>query len=96
MFFANLLLHVTGGDNGSGPFYLELSGFVGLMAGCGFIITWYKRHNCHHHLCPRFGKHSVAHGKYMVCKVHHPDMGKKHKITMKHIRKAHKATQNVG
>lgn len=70
---ANVLLHVTGGDNGASPWYLEESGFVGLLMGAGFISSWYKKHNCHQGRCWRIGLHGVGDGSLVVCKKHHPD-----------------------
>lgn len=80
----HFLLHITGGDNGSGPFYLELSGFVGLLGFVGAFITYYKKHNCHQHRCWRIGRHAVAGGSLITCKKHHPDHSGK-KITAEHI-----------
>jgi hypothetical protein len=48
--FLHALLHYTGGANGSGSWYLELSGIVGdiallpLVAG---VWVFLRKHNCH-------------------------------------------------
>lgn len=48
---AHGILHFTGGDNGSGPWYLELSGFVGdVLAVVPWIAAFWlflRHHNCH-------------------------------------------------
>lgn len=82
----HFLLHITGGDNGSGPFYLELSGFLGLVLGCGFVITWFKNSRCHVDGCNKHGKYPFQH--YKLCKNHHLDVPKK--VTHLHIKKLHK------
>lgn len=70
----HFLLHWTGGDNGTGPIYLEWSGFVGqlsLFVGIGLFI-W--KHNCHRHGCWRFSKHTHQGTPY--CTKHHPTLDK--------------------
>jgi hypothetical protein len=51
MILAGLIVHVTGGDNGGGVWYLELSGFVGdvLTVVPWFVAFWLvlRHHNCH-------------------------------------------------
>lgn len=86
---ANVFIHVTGGDNGAGIFYLEESGFIGLVFGCGFIITWYRKHNCHQHYCPWLGKHSVGDGSIIVCRKHHPVLHQHKRILPEHIMSEH-------
>jgi hypothetical protein len=45
------LLHVTGGDNGSGGWYLEWSGFIALVVTVVpiwvGIVVFIRHHNCH-------------------------------------------------
>jgi hypothetical protein len=52
------LLHWTGGDNASGPIYLEWSGFVGnaaiVLAILGYPFGYFHRHNCHVVGCRKF------------------------------------------
>ncbi len=51
MILATWILHFTGGDNGSGAWYLELSGFVGdLLAVLPWMLAFWlalRHHNCH-------------------------------------------------
>lgn len=82
------LLHVTGGDNGSGPFYLEWSGFISLLFACGFVITWFRHSRCHVEKCNRHGKFPFHH--YKLCKKHHPLVPQV--VTHKHIKDMHKAS----
>lgn len=86
---ANLLLHVTGGDNGAGAWYLEESGFLGLLFCCGFVITWFKHTRCHVAGCNKHGKYPFQH--YKLCKNHHPEVP--NKVTHVHIQLAHKKAQ---
>lgn len=68
--FWHWLLHYTGGDNGSGPWYLELSGFVGdlVFVGAGWGIV--RKHNCHVKGCWRLGHPDPDHG-WPACRRHH-------------------------
>lgn len=72
MVVANFLLHLTGGDNGSGVIYLELSGFIAVLGYLSLLGGFLRRHNCHQHRCWRLAKHPVADGSIVVCHKHHP------------------------
>lgn len=89
--FSNTLLHITGGDNGSGPWYLEESGFIALAGFITYFSGWFRKHNCHKNWCWRLAKHKVGDGKFVVCKVHHPEMGRGFKVKPEHIQHAHEA-----
>lgn len=86
---AGWLLHVTGGDNGSGPWYLEESGFVGAvegitgLAGIGILL---RVVNCHADGCKRLGFHHVHGTSFRTCRRHHPTGGN----TVKQIHEAHR------
>jgi hypothetical protein len=54
----------------------------------GGLIMFYYKHNCHQHHCPRIARHTTK-GGHIVCKRHHPDMGRGFKITAEHIAKEH-------
>lgn len=93
MIVANLLLHLTGGDNASGPWYLEESGFVALLGFAAAGWTWFKNSRCHvddrvhgGKNCWRRGHYPFRH--YKVCKKHHPEVPEH--ITHLHIKKLHK------
>jgi hypothetical protein len=73
-------------DNGSGPFYLALSGWMGLLGFIGVIWTTLRKYNCEVHGCPRIGRHGTAAG-HTVCRRHHPDGAPTHA----HILRAHRA-----
>lgn len=88
----HFLLHITGGDNGSGPFYLELSGFAGLLFACGFIVKWYEGTRCHiggagFKGCKRRGHYPFKH--YKLCHKHHPEHPQG-VLTHLHVIKLHK------
>ena len=74
------LLHVTGGDNGSGSWYLEWSGFISLIITIlpMWIGIWVfiRKHNCHVDGCWRLRTH-VDEGGMVACKHHHTQ---RHKI----------------
>lgn len=82
----HFLLHVTGGDNGSGPFYLELSGFVALLGFVGAAWTYLKHARCHVDGCNKRGKYPFQH--YKLCRLHHPAVPEH--ITHAHIKVLHK------
>jgi hypothetical protein len=81
----HFLLHITGGNSGDSPIYLEFSGFVAIVLGSGFIVTWYKNSRCHVDGCHKHGKYPFQH--YRLCHLHHPAVPKK--ITHLHIKKTH-------
>jgi hypothetical protein len=74
--FWHWLAHVTGGDNGGGAWYLELSGFAGdiTLFASMFTIAYalLRKHNCHTKGCWRLGLRPTAAGDY-VCHKHHPE-----------------------
>ena len=91
----HFLLHITGGDNGSGAWYLEWSGFISLLFMLGFIIKWFENSRCHvggHGFrgCRRHGRYPFKH--YKLCHKHHPAVPAK--LTHHHILKLHKADQD--
>lgn len=62
------ILYLTGGTNGSGPVYLEWSGFIGNVTIFGGILVWYKHHKCLN--CHRIAHHSVSGTPYKTCHKH--------------------------
>lgn len=79
------LLHVTGADNVSGPWYGFWSGFgsdLGEMAIVGAVV---RMVNCHAKGCWRVGLHHVAGTGFKVCGKHHPTNGN----SAEHIAAAH-------
>jgi len=90
------ILHVTGVDNVSGPWYGFWSGFgsdLGEIAIVGGLISIYRRHNCHVKGCWRIGKYSVEGTGYVVCRHHHPDEAPTHHevLAAHHAAKARRA-----
>lgn len=83
----HFILHITGGDNGATVWYLEESGFVGLLFYCGVAIKWYQHSRCHVSACHKHGKYPFHH--YKLCKQHHPEVPAGD-ITQEHIMKQHK------
>lgn len=94
-----------GASNTAGVAYGFWSGSVSdlgelalLGSSATALIMLYKKINCHvderpvgGKNCHKIGLHHVANGKYVVCKKHHPDMGKDHVITAGVVAKAHEA-----
>lgn len=39
-----------------------------------FMAAWYHKHNCHNEKCWRIGIHTLADGKYTVCRKHHNEI----------------------
>jgi hypothetical protein len=69
-------LHLTGADNGSGPWYLFWSGAGANLGELTIVIglaSLYLRHNCHVKGCWRIGRHPVEGTGYVVCRRHHPE-----------------------
>jgi hypothetical protein len=67
------VLHLTGSDNLSGPWYGFWSGFgsdLGELAIVGGLVSLYWRHNCHVKRCWRIGR--LPAGGFLVCHKHHP------------------------
>jgi hypothetical protein len=69
------LLHVTGGDDGSGAWYLEWSGFVSLVISVvplwlGLFI-FLKKHNCHVNGCRSVITHDDPAVHAPACRLHH-------------------------
>jgi len=65
------LLHYTGGDNGSGPWYLELSGSVGDIPLFAAAIVLIRKHNCHVKGCTSIITHTDPEVHAPACKRHH-------------------------
>ena len=90
------ILHVTGVDNVSGPWYGFWSGFgsdLGEIEISPPTIAIYRRHNCHVKGCWRIGKYSVEGTGYVVCRHHHPDEAPTHHevLAAHHAAKARRA-----
>ena len=69
------LLHVTGSNNESGPWYGFWSGFgsdIGEITIIGGLVAIYRKHACHEPRCWRLGHHLVEGTPYTVCRRHHP------------------------
>jgi hypothetical protein len=64
------LLHWLGIDTQQSPFYDFWSGAATQLSVLFAAITYYKKHNCHHPLCLRVGKHIYDGTPY--CTKHHP------------------------
>lgn len=95
---SNLFLHWTGGDNGSGVQYLELSGFLSivippLLTVLGLYLTYWWHTRCHIDGCFKKARYPFHH--YRLCKKHHPEapLGK---LTHWHIIKIHREGQKNG
>lgn len=82
---------VTGTNDGipghTSRWYSFLSAGLEFTA-LGLGITFYWKHTCHQHHCYRLARHATDGGD-IVCKRHHPDMGKGFKLTAHHIRRRH-------
>lgn len=93
----------TGTYNEVGPYYGFFSGFgsdlgeyVLVGSSLSALIMLYKKINCHvderpigGKNCRKIGLHHVAGGKYIVCRHHHPDMGKDHVVSAITVAAAH-------
>lgn len=66
----NVLLHILGIDDVSGPWYAWWSGAAGDLGLLGAAYALLRKHNCHQRWCPRIGRH--PHGDWMLCGRHHP------------------------
>lgn len=72
------LLHYTGSDNVSGPWYGFWSGFgsdLGEVTIVAALYGVYKKHNCGTRWCPRIAKHEWTDEAGLVhhlCRKHHP------------------------
>ncbi len=60
--------------------WVELAGTVTLIA---FVVGVYKHLECHVGGCHRLGR--FVHGRYKLCRVHHPNVPSNGKITQEHI-----------
>lgn len=88
--FGHTFLHVTGGDNGSGPFYLEWSGWVGAVEGLTFVgavIAGMRHLNCREPRCWRPGHQiMMADGTHIrTCHRHHPTHPRKRRSHSVHL-----------
>lgn len=88
--------HVFGLDNLSGPFYGWWSGAgsdLSELTLAGAAVGLIHHHNCHVHGCWRPGRHSVAGGRYKVCRRCAQKSGivPDEPITLQHIAEAHVA-----
>ncbi|MCW2543934.1 MAG: ybjD [Frankiales bacterium] len=82
------VLNVLGVMDGGGRWYLWWSGMFGNITIFAALVMLYRRHNCHIHRCWRIGRHTAvdANGvEHVVCKTHHPDLGKGHQLHPHHL-----------
>lgn len=63
--------------------WVELLGTITLVT---FVAGLYKHLECHVSGCHRFGR--FVHGHYKLCRVHHPQVPSKGKITQEHVNTA--------
>lgn len=84
-------------SSATNAFYGVVSGWLGDVTLVSGLAVYLYHKNCHVKGCPRLGKHSVAGGKIVTCRRHHPDMGPDHVITPEVVAKAHEQyhTQNI-
>ncbi|MCU1587556.1 MAG: hypothetical protein JWN31_1049 [Frankiales bacterium] len=88
MSFIDQVLNVLGVINGGGRWYLWWSGMFSNLTIFAAMIIFYRKHNCHIHGCWRIGRHTAvdANGvEHIVCKSHHPDLGKSHRLRPHHL-----------
>jgi hypothetical protein len=79
----NDFLTFLGTTNGGGRRYLWWSGMFGNLTIFAAVFVFYRRHVCHVHGCPRFGRHKAVDQngvEHMVCRHHHPDLGPGHRL----------------
>lgn len=73
------LLHITGGDNGGGAWYLEWSGFIALVFEVlpiwAALIVLLRKHTCHVDGCHRFITHLDPEVHAPACGLHHSHRG---------------------
>jgi hypothetical protein len=84
----NDFLTFLGTTNGSGRWYLWWSGMFGNLTIFAALVVFYRKHNCHVHGCWRLGRHAAqdADGvEHVVCRSHHPDLGKDHHLLAHHL-----------
>jgi hypothetical protein len=86
-----LLSHVLGLDNLAGMWYGFWSGFGSItippiLTSFPIVFVLLRRHNCHHHLCWRIGRHPVEGSPYVVCRKHHPHVPDR--VTTDHLNRA--------
>lgn len=60
--------------------WVELASTITLIA---FVLGVYKHLECHKSGCHRLGR--FTHGRYKLCRVHHPNVPSDGKITQDHI-----------
>ncbi|HUB72469.1 MAG TPA: hypothetical protein VL979_00355 [Solirubrobacteraceae bacterium] len=60
--------------------WVELAGTVTLIA---FVIGVYRHLECHVSNCHRLGR--FQHGRYKLCRVHHPQVPSGGRITPEHV-----------
>lgn len=69
----HFLMHVTGADDVSGPWYGFWSGFAGDLSLFGAAWVLLRKHNCHYPWCWRVGRYQLLDTHYHYCKRHHPN-----------------------
>lgn len=73
------LLNFFGIDNLGGYGYGFFSGIgsdLGELVLIGAVIAVYRKHNCHVQGCWRISRHAVEGTPWVVCRKHHPEIGK--------------------
>ncbi|MHB8243413.1 MAG: hypothetical protein ACYDHN_15670 [Solirubrobacteraceae bacterium] len=60
--------------------WVELASTITLIA---FVIGVYRHLRCHKSGCHRLGR--FTHGRYRLCRVHHPQVPSRGRITQEHI-----------
>lgn len=63
--------------------WVELASTITLIA---FVVGVYRHLRCHKAGCHRLGR--FTHGRYKLCRVHHPQVPSDGKITQEHINSA--------
>jgi hypothetical protein len=84
----NDLLTFLGTTNGSGRWYLWWSGIFSDVTIFAAVLSFYRRHQCQVHRCPRLGTHRAVDGngvEHAVCRRHHPDLGAGHRLLAHHL-----------
>jgi hypothetical protein len=82
------VLHYTGSDNVSGPWYGFFSGFgsdLGEITLVGAVVAFYWKHTCHVGGCWRLGRLKVEGSEWTVCHKHHPEGPPSHHDILRHF-----------
>jgi hypothetical protein len=90
---AHLFFWFTGARDEGGTAYGLLSGAGGalpdVLMGTA-IAGWYWHRTCHQHRCWRPGRHPVGATGIRTCRKHHPDLGKRRRLTADLIAELHR------